>query len=149
MNSLLERLDVASPCTESWEDMQGDDQTRHCQRCDHAVYDLSGLPEAAAVALLERAAGGERICGRFKRRADGRLITADCPSQLQQGRSGSWIRRAAGLLLTFLGAGFATGCQDDPEPMMGLMVCPDPPTAQPAPISSRTASAPRRLPQAG
>jgi hypothetical protein len=147
--SLLDRLDVASPCQESWEDMEGDAQVRHCQRCDHAVYDLSGLPEDAALGLLERAAGGERICGRFKRRADGRVITADCPSQLQKARGGSWIRRVAGLLVTLVGAGLASGCQDEPEPVMGL-ICPEPPPSQPAEIDSQTAQAGgRRLPQAG
>lgn len=148
--SVLDRLEVASPCKESWEDMKGSDQVRHCDRCEHSVYDLSGLPELEAVALLERAAEGERICGRFRRRADGRVITADCPSQLRRSRGASWLRRVAGLLVTLVGSGLASGCQDDPEPVMGLM-CPPPNPSQPAvaPIDTQTAGLVRRLPQAG
>ncbi len=68
--------EIASPCSEDWDAMVGDDRVRHCSRCQKNVYDLSALTaEEAARILAER---GER-CIRFFRRKDGTLLTSDCP----------------------------------------------------------------------
>lgn len=56
--------------------MAGDDVVRHCERCKKDVYDLSAMRTAEAEALLGR--DGE-ACVRLRRRADGRVVTADCP----------------------------------------------------------------------
>jgi hypothetical protein len=74
---LLDDLHIASPCPASWDDMEGDDRARHCGLCDQTVYDLSGLTAAQARALLRRKGGG--VCVRLFRRADGTVLTADCP----------------------------------------------------------------------
>lgn len=73
----LTKLRIASPCHERWEAMRGDDRVRHCDRCDKDVHDLSAMSAAEADALL--AAAGARPCLRLHRRADGRVITGDCP----------------------------------------------------------------------
>ncbi|MBK8590254.1 MAG: hypothetical protein IPN77_14185 [Sandaracinaceae bacterium] len=75
---LLSQLRVASPCRESWEGMQGDDRVRHCGKCDKHVYNLSALSPPQAEALLREREGA--LCVRFYRRADGTVMTSDCPS---------------------------------------------------------------------
>ena len=73
----LHRLQIASPCTASWEQMAGDERVRHCGGCDKNVFNLSAMPEAEAASLLaEQRAGG--VCVRFYRRADGTVMTSDC-----------------------------------------------------------------------
>lgn len=74
---LLSRVRVASPCSARWDEMKGDDRVRHCASCDKKVYDLSAVRAEEAEALLR--AHGTSLCARFYRRADGTVMTADCP----------------------------------------------------------------------
>jgi hypothetical protein len=73
---LLQRIYVASPCNVPWESMQGDDHVRHCGSCDKQVFDLSSLTTAEAESLLAK---NNNICAQYYRRADGTILTADCP----------------------------------------------------------------------
>ena len=76
---LLDRVRVASPCSQAWADMVGDDRTRHCLACNKDVYDVSAMSRASAEAFLQ-AAVGTGACVRMYRRADGTILTAeDCP----------------------------------------------------------------------
>jgi hypothetical protein len=70
------RLEVASPCTVPWQSMRGDDRVRHCDKCRLDVYDLSGMSQREAEALIESREG--RLCVRFYRRPDGTVVTRDC-----------------------------------------------------------------------
>lgn len=72
----LEQALIASPCSVSWESMQGNDRVRTCSGCSRTVFDLSALTRDDAQDLLSRE--GERICVRLFRRADGRVQTQDC-----------------------------------------------------------------------
>ena len=83
--SWLDQIDVAAPCRVSWDAMQGDDRTRHCGQCELQVYNLSGMSHAEAVDLVRRSQG-ERVCVRFYRRADGTVLTSDCPTSVRRGR---------------------------------------------------------------
>lgn len=74
---LLNKMEVASPCTASWDEMRGDDCVRFCDHCSKNVYNLSALAANGAVELIREREGD--ICGRFFRRADGTVLTADCP----------------------------------------------------------------------
>ena len=74
---LLERVAIASPCSADWDAMTGDERTRFCQQCEKHVYDLSAMSAEEAEALL-REKGGD-ACLRIYRRADGTVLTADCP----------------------------------------------------------------------
>ena len=71
------KVSIASPCTEDWSRMTGDDYVRHCSKCDKKVYDLSGLKGIEIEALLLR--HREPPCVRFFKRKDGTMMTADCP----------------------------------------------------------------------
>lgn len=113
MSDWLDRIEVASPCHESWAEMTGDARQRHCDSCDQTVYDLSGLTRLQAKALVLKQEEGERVCVRFRRRADGTVLTADCPTQVRESRS-RWrqVRAVAAGLLALLGGAFGSGCTE-------------------------------------
>ncbi|MBM4778641.1 MAG: hypothetical protein GQE15_13135 [Archangiaceae bacterium] len=71
------QISVASPCSEKWESMRGDVRRRFCEKCRLHVHDLRSLTEAEATELLRGASG--RVCGRVFQRADGTVLTKDCP----------------------------------------------------------------------
>ena len=50
---------------------------RHCTLCDLNVYNFAELTREEIRALLTSEG---RVCGRLYRRADGTLLTRDCPS---------------------------------------------------------------------
>lgn len=75
---LLSHTKVASPCPASWEAMSGDDKVRFCSECKLNVYNLSGMSKTEAEKLL-RNHEGDRLCIRLYLRADGTVITQDCP----------------------------------------------------------------------
>lgn len=104
--AFLESLKVASPCPASWEGMTGDDRVRHCGGCRKNVYNLSAMSRREAENLVRTTEC--RLCVRFFRRADGTVLTADCPVGLAA------VRRRLALLggalaAMFLGL-FAAGC---------------------------------------
>ena len=93
---LLGSVRVATPCTASWEAMTGDDQVRFCGQCQKNVYNLSAMDREEAERLLARREGS--ICVRFYQRADGTVMTADCPVGVRR-------RRRRRVALTVVGAG--------------------------------------------
>jgi hypothetical protein len=97
---LLDRVTVASPCTARWEDMTGDERTRHCAQCSLRVHNLSLMTTDEAEALLQSKGDG-RLCVRFYRRADGTVLTQDCPVGLAAARAR--VRRIAGRIAAALG----------------------------------------------
>ena len=72
------KLEVASPCPMSWDAMSGDEKMRFCDRCSLNVFNLSAMTEEELETLLEQKQG-KRLCGRFFQRADGTVMTSDCP----------------------------------------------------------------------
>lgn len=76
-DSPLNNIHIASPCPADWNEMYGDDRKRFCGECKLNVYNLSGMTRDEAEALIMNAEG--RLCVRFYRRADGSVITQDCP----------------------------------------------------------------------
>jgi hypothetical protein len=85
------KLQVASPCAEKWESMTGDERVRHCAKCQLNVFNVASLTEAEVVAMLQAKTG--RVCGRIFRRADGTMLTKDCPVGLAK------VRRQLALVL--------------------------------------------------
>ncbi len=76
-SSPLTNLKVASPCSADWNEMYGNDRRRFCADCKLNVYNLSGMTRNEAEQLITNAEG--RLCVRFYRRADGTVLTSDCP----------------------------------------------------------------------
>jgi hypothetical protein len=73
----LKNLKVASPCSSNWDGMYGDEKVRFCGECKLNVYNLSGMTKLEAEKLLLNTEG--RLCVRYYTRADGSVITQDCP----------------------------------------------------------------------
>lgn len=76
---LLASVRIASPCSMRWEDMMGNERTRFCSECSLHVHNISEMTAREAEAFLASALGGDRVCARFYRRADGTILTRDCP----------------------------------------------------------------------
>ena len=68
--------------------MQGDDRVRYCESCELQVYNIAAMTPREAASLIAHSEG--RLCARLYRRADGTVITKDCPVGLRAIR-----RRAA------------------------------------------------------
>lgn len=74
---------IASPCAMPWDAMAGNQQVRHCSECKLNVYNLSAMTEIEIQRLLlDRAE--QRVCVRFYRRADGTMLTQDCPRGIKR-----------------------------------------------------------------
>jgi hypothetical protein len=100
----LSNLKVASPCSQDWNAMIGDDRKRYCGECKLNVFNLSGMSQTEAENLIMNAEG--RLCVRFYKRADGSVITEDCPvgwARVKQ-RTRTYITAVASLIFTFFGA---------------------------------------------
>jgi len=100
---VLDSLRIASPCTADWAAMTGDDKKRFCAQCKLHVHDLSAMTSDEAMALL-RSAGQGRTCVRFHRRADGRVLTRDCPVGLRRRMRQAWLRAATLVAALWTGA---------------------------------------------
>ncbi len=73
----LNNIGIASPCSQDWDEMIGTERKRFCGECKLNVYNLSGMTQTEAENLILNSEG--RLCVRFYRRADGSVLTKDCP----------------------------------------------------------------------
>lgn len=94
---LLDQVRVASPCNADWNEMVGDERVRFCLSCDKNVYNLSSMNRDDAEALLRERLGND-LCVRFYQRADGTILTQDCPTGVRK-------KRRKKLALAVAGAG--------------------------------------------
>jgi hypothetical protein len=92
----INKLRVASPCTVGWGNMTGDERQRHCDLCELNVYNISGMTTGEVERLITDREG--RLCVRMFRRADGTVITKDCPVGLRAVRKR--VATMAGAALT-------------------------------------------------
>lgn len=111
----LDSVSVAAPCTAGWDNMIGNEQVRFCGQCNLNVYNLSGMTKQAAERVIAHTEG--RLCIRYFRRADGTILTKNCPIGLRA------IRRrvshiatsfASAALSFFAGILMATGLRETP-----------------------------------
>jgi hypothetical protein len=135
--SILDRVRVASPCSARWEDMEGDERTRFCGQCRKNVFNFSAMTSTEVATLLRQTEG--RLCGRFYRRTDGRMLTTDCPAGARRRRNRlARFGSAVIAMVTFL----FTGCSSRREtpmktgevtvsPAMGDVCVPSPSTTNP------------------
>jgi hypothetical protein len=112
----LDVIDIASPCHVPWESMAGTERVRFCDQCRLSVYNLSELDRAAAETLVRAHEG--RLCVRFYRRPDGRVMTRDCADVRSDQ---AFIRRLAAVLGVFLASlisllGFVLAVEGGREP---------------------------------
>lgn len=104
---LLNDIRIASPCSADWDTMAGGERVRHCDECKQSVFDISQMTALEAAALLT--AGGH-VCVRLYRRADGTVLTSDCPVG-RAARLRRSLRRAAVAVASWLGLLSTVGCK--------------------------------------
>ena len=62
-NSFLDKIEVKSPCSQSWEEMRGSETTRFCSHCDLNVNNLSAMTRKQALKIVRESGGA--ICVRY------------------------------------------------------------------------------------
>jgi len=77
----INKLRIASPCSVAWKTMAGDERRRFCDLCRLNVYNFSEMTKSEVEKLIAESEG--RICGRLYKRADGTVLTKDCPVGLR------------------------------------------------------------------
>lgn len=100
----LEALELATPCKADWNAMSGNDQVRFCGSFHKNVYNLAAMTRAEAESLVMQKEGN--LCAILRRRADGTVITSDCPVGITPPRRPSWWFGAAVSALV----GVVAGC---------------------------------------
>lgn len=70
-------IQIAKPCPAYWGKMSGDNKVRLCGECNLHVYNISAITKNEAERLIKEKEG--KMCVRFYRRTDGRVLTSDCP----------------------------------------------------------------------
>ena len=121
---MLDQVRVASPCNASWDEMLGDERVRFCVSCEKNVYNLSAMPREDAERLLQERVGKE-LCVRFYQRADGTLLTEDCPVGVKKKRRKKLALAVAGAgAMAFAATSMLTRglCATQGSPVMGEMV---------------------------
>ena len=111
---LLDSIRMASPCPVPWDDMEGDDRTRFCRHCQLKVHNISAMTREEALRLVTAAEG--RLCASFYRRADGTVMTKDCPVGLAatRARAIAAVRRIVAAAALVVGAGVTLGLGKGP-----------------------------------
>ena len=101
-SNCLDLIQIASPCSVSWEAMKGDGRVRFCSECRLNVYNLSEMGREEAEEFVGRREG--RTCVRFFRREDGTVLTKDCPVgvKLLKQRLVRAVAAVCGILLALL-----------------------------------------------
>ena len=104
LTSPLDHLRIAAPCPADWDQMfsfEGE-RVRFCSQCNLNVYNLSGMSREEAEALITKTEG--RLCVRFYRRADGSILTQNCPVGLKAiKRRVAWVAQVVlGMILSFV-----------------------------------------------
>lgn len=97
--------------------MVGDERIRHCAECNLNVYNLSAMTERQVQELIADNRG-KRLCTRFYRRADGTVLTQDCPWSLRAVKRRA-SRIAAAIMAAMMSIGVAFGknsSQQSPSP---------------------------------
>jgi len=124
--SLLDNIQIAKPCQANWEEMSGDERSRACQLCHLNVYNISNMSRNEAVSFLRERLPQDRVCVRLYRRADGTVITDNCPKGLRAARDAAQqlthrIAASISLMLAMVTGGIAqsqTCSKDHPSPVM-------------------------------
>jgi hypothetical protein len=97
IEDLTRRATLASPCTAKWEEMDGDQRQRFCNQCQLSVLNASEMSDEEVMLSIMALQTGKRVCMRIYRRADGTILTKDCPVGLRK-KLAAGVRRAAAWL---------------------------------------------------
>jgi hypothetical protein len=111
-NEILANVTVASPCSARWGHMIGDERVRLCLQCQKHVYNFSAMTQGEIAQVVREKEG--RLCARFYRRADGTILTADCPLGARRlwRQARTRLFASAALLAVAAGAAVASGSSE-------------------------------------
>jgi hypothetical protein len=107
LTSPLDHVKIAAPCPADWDQMFSfeDERVRFCSQCNLNVYNLSNMSRQEAEALTTKTEG--RLCVRFYRKADGSILTQNCPVGLKAlKRRVAWMARVVIGIVLSLFSGF-------------------------------------------
>ncbi len=110
----IDGIRIATPCSVSWEQMEGDERMRHCAVCSLNVYNFADMTRDEVRALLAGREG--RVCARLYRRADGTVLTRDCPTGLRALRRRASRAAAAAVAALLTLPAFALGGASPKKP---------------------------------
>ena len=131
VRDLMKRAYVAAPCPVKWEDMKGDEKRRLCAQCDCYVLKATQMTDEEVTEAITRAASGQRVCMQFYKRADGTILTKNCPVGVaaMRARAGRFVRWAAGAVaaVPVPGAGLALATSSTPAPSAEAATSPTDP----------------------
>jgi hypothetical protein len=114
----LNNIKIASPCSADWNQMIGNERKRFCGSCKLNVYNLSDMSKIEAESFLMASEG--RVCVKFFKRADGTVLTKDCPvgwAKVKQKVSRT-ATAAFGLIAGLFGGLFAFTSMKQEEPRL-------------------------------
>jgi hypothetical protein len=123
-------LRIASPCKAPWENMDGDERVRFCRECNRNVYNLTEMTSREARRIVAEREG--RLCVRFYQRADGTVLTTDCPVGAKRSFFVAGARAAAAVASIAAGVTALSACNsvDDEAPIqMGEPFMGSPPVS--------------------
>ncbi len=115
VRDLMKRAYVAAPCPVKWEDMKGDEKRRLCAQCDCYVLKATQMTDEEVTEAITRAASGQRVCMQFYKRADGTILTKNCPVGVaaMRERAGRFVRWVASAVAVLLSSALGAACADD------------------------------------
>jgi hypothetical protein len=111
---LIDSARIATPCPARWAEMEGDDRMRYCSLCKLNVYDVSEMTRDQADDLIRTTSG--RLCMRLHMRADGRILTRDCPVGKSAIRKRLALVIASGAAILIAGLGKASSVRSTKAP---------------------------------
>ncbi len=141
----LSHVRISAPCRADWERMRGNERVRFCDGCSMNVYNLSNMTKKDAETLILNTEG--RLCVRYYHRADGTILTGNCPVGLRalKRRVSGFSRAVVSSVLSFFaGVAVLAGLERaqtslDAAPEAGLdLISPVPltiPEAQEEPLT--------------
>jgi len=77
----ISKLGVSKPCPIPWESMIGNDRVRKCDTCQLNIFNIESMTTSEVEKLIS-SSQPYRLCIRLVRRADGTVMTRDCPKGL-------------------------------------------------------------------
>lgn len=107
LTSPLDHLRIAAQCPADWDQMFSfeDKRVRFCSQCNLNVYNLSDMSRREAEALITKTEG--HLCVRFYRKADGSILTQNCPVGLKAiKRRLAWVAQVVLGMVLSLVSGF-------------------------------------------
>ena len=98
----LDKVSLAKPCSQNWDEMVGDERERFCNECCLNVYNLSSMTRGEAEEFLQVRNDGS-VCLNYFSDSKGKVITDDCPRPLRSLRDRLFpaFKMASGLVAAF------------------------------------------------